>query len=218
MAQAEQPKANGPGAGFDSDRVIDAAMALAAEKGWEQVSLLDVAQRAGVPLAALYGEMPGKQAILAAFSRRVDEAILAEHEHEREESAEPARDRLFDILMSRFDQLQSHREAIANILAAYQRDPALALGGLCQLHRSMRWMLEAADISASGLRGEIRLSTLCAIYIATLRTWLHDDSPDMAKTMAALDGYLRRIERPAAVLEGVRGAAGRTGGLAGRDA
>lgn len=216
MTKTARPKANGPDAGFDADRVIDAAMALAAERGWERISLLDVAQRAGVPLAALHGEMPGKQAILGAFSRRVDEAVLAEHESE--ESAEPARDRLFDILMSRFDQLQSHREAIANILAAYQRDPALALGGLRQLHHSMRWMLEAANISTSGLRGEVRVSTLCAIYVATLRTWLHDDSPDMAKTMAALDGYLRRIERPAAVLEGIRGAGGPAGNMAGRDA
>ncbi|HEY4469843.1 MAG TPA: hypothetical protein VGN21_01650 [Stellaceae bacterium] len=31
--------------------------------------------------------------------------------------------------------------------------------------------------------------------MATMRTWLRDDSPDLAPTMAALDRRLRGIER-----------------------
>lgn len=188
---------------FETQRVIDAALELAAERGWEQVSLLDIAKRAQVPLAELYSHYPGKHEILAAFTRRVDEEVVAEQEMEPA-SGEPARDRLFDVLMRRFDHLQPHRRAIRSILEAYRRDPALALGGLFQLRRSMTWMLEASGLSASGLRGEMRLDGLCAIYIATLRTWLQDDTEDMAKTMAALDGYLRRIERPVAMIEGTR--------------
>lgn len=214
MTQAQH--SGGNGTGIDTDRVIDAAMELAAQKGWEQVSLLDIAQKAGVPLSRLYGRFPGKQEVLAAFSHRVDEAVLAEQAGEDLE--EPARDRLFDILMLRFDHLQPHREAIRSILDAYRRDPLLALGGLRQLHRSMRWMLEAANLSSSGLRGELRVEALCAIYAATLRTWLEDDSADMAKTMASLDGLLRRIERPAAVLEGLRPARRESHGTAPHDA
>jgi hypothetical protein len=52
------------------------------------------------------------------------------------------------------------------------------------------------------VRGELRINGLCGVYLLALRTWLDDDSADLSKTMAALDGYLRRVERPAEVLEG----------------
>lgn len=199
MAERRQPSGATSRSRAEAERIIDTAMELAGRKGWDRVSLLDIAHAAGVSLASLYAMFPGKQAILEAFSQHLDTAVLNEVQHE--DAEETARDRLFDVLMLRFDHLQAHRQAIASILRTYQRDPLLALGGLRQLRHSMRRMLEAADLDSSGLRGELRLAGLSAIYTATLRTWLDDDSPDMAKTMADLDGYLRRIERPAAMLD-----------------
>ncbi len=189
---------------FDIERVTDAALRLAALRDWEQVSLLDIAKEADVSLVDLYKHAHTKQEILAAFTRRVDEAVLAERDAEAEgELGELARDRLFDALMLRFDHLQPYRDGLKSVLKTYRRDPVLAVGGLCDLRRSMACMLEAADLSSSGLRGRLRRDGLTGIYLATLRVWLEDGSPDMAKTMAALDGYLRRIERPVSVMEGL---------------
>jgi AcrR family transcriptional regulator len=204
MSDASDPQIPAATAGgLDTDTVVESALALAAERGWENVSLRDIATAASVSLAALYARFPGKHTILTAFAERVDHAVLSDLDP-ADSAGEPARDRLFDVLMQRFDHLQPHRAAIRSILDAYRRDPLLAAGGLRQLRRSMRWMLEAADLTTTGLRGEMRVTGLCGIYLATLRTWLSDDSTDMAKTMAALDGYLRRIETPIAALEGVR--------------
>lgn len=190
---------------FDTDAVLTAAMKLAGTRGWHRVALLDIAKAADVPLASLYSRFHGKQAILAAFAESIDRAVLADHDP-ADSADEPARDRLFEVLMARFDYLHPYRGGIASILDSYARNPALALGGLKSLRRSMTWMLEAADIPAYGLRGELRITGLCAVYLATLRAWLRDDSPDLATTMATLDGYLRRIETPAAALEGMKGA------------
>ena len=41
----------------------------------------------------------------------------------------------------------------------------------------------------------VRIEGLTLIYANALRVWLTDDTPDMAKTMAALDQGLRRAER-----------------------
>jgi len=61
--------------------------------------------------------------------------------------------------------------------------------------RSMRWMLEAAGIPGEGLAGIVAVKLTAAAYMATMRTWLRDESPDSAPTMAALDRRLRAIER-----------------------
>ena len=170
--------------------IIDTALGLAAEQGWRDLSLADIAAAAKLPLSKLYLVFPSKTAILEGLMQMADAAVVAE-EAEDEGSA---RDRLFDVVMRRFDALQSYREGIGNIVLELPRDPLAAACGLARLERSMALMLEAAGLSTSGLRGLIRVKGLAAIYLATLRVWLRDDSADLSKTMAALDGYLRRVE------------------------
>jgi len=187
---------------IDHDRVIEATLHLAAVQGWDQLALRDVARAAGVSLAQLHRAYPSKQHILRAYADGLDRAIL--DAQDPEDVGEPARDRLFEVLMQRFDKMQANREAVRAILHSYRRDPLLAVGGLCQLRRSMAAMLEAADISSAGLRGRLRRDGLCGLFLAVLRTWLTDDTTDMSRTMATLDSYLRRIEQPVGVVEGLR--------------
>jgi len=174
-------------------RAIAAALRLAERIGWRHTSLADIADEAGLSLAELYGEFPSKGAILSGFIRQIDAAVLAEDDGGVSEEA--ARDRLFDILMRRLDALNPHRAAIANILCDSACDPCAIVFGGCRARRSMAWMLEAAGISSSGLKGCLRVEGLTAIWAVTVRTWLRDDSEDMAKTMAVLDRQLRRVDR-----------------------
>jgi len=53
---------------------------------------------------------------------------------------------------------------------------------------------EAAGVSASGWVGRARVKLLLGIYLSVFRVWLADDSADMTRTMAALDGRLRHAE------------------------
>ena len=178
--------------------VIDTAMKLAAERGWRDLSLAEIADAAKLPLSKVYPVFPSKTAILGAFSRRIDTAVLEGAEIEAGEAGAReggAHDRLFDTLMRRFDALRPYREALGNIVCAEAGDPVAALCGLCRLGRSMACMLEAARLSATGLRGALRVKALGLAYLATLRVFLRDDSPDMAATMAALDRNLSRLGR-----------------------
>jgi hypothetical protein len=89
-------------------------------------------------------------------------------------------------------------------LRALRCDPIAALclsAGLCG---SMRWMLEAAGIEASGPNGRLTVKGLAAVWLATLRVWERDESEDMARTMASLDRNLRRAERLRALLPSPR--------------
>ena len=75
------------------------------------------------------------------------------------------------------------------------RDPLLAIELGPALRRSMAAMLEAASLASDGLRGVFRQNGLLAIHYAVSRVFDRDDTTDLSKTMAALDGRLKTAER-----------------------
>ena len=175
------------------NKIVDALMALAAERPWDEVTLALIAERADVTLAALRAAYDGRLAIVADFTRRIDERVLEAVDLDMK--GEGLRERLFDVLFSRFDHLDPHKPAIRNLGKAARHDPLLAL----ELNRivvgSMAWMLSAAGISATGGRGAFRAQGLALVWARAMRVWLKDDDPGRARTMAALDKHLRRAER-----------------------
>jgi len=186
----------------DSRRqVVDAALDLAAERGWNRIALSDIAGRAGVPLGELYRQYPSKAAILDAYVDDLDRRMV-EAEVDIEVST---RDRLFEIVMRRFEAMTPHKEAIRVILRDAGGDPLTALCGARRFMRTVALMLEAAGISSSGLGGIARSEGMAAIYAYALRAWLADDTPDMSHTMAALDKALRRGESLAGMIWRGRG-------------
>lgn len=175
------------------DRVIKAAMTLAAERSWRAISLSDIAAEAGVGLAQLHAVFSSKGAILKAFNDKIDAAVLDGTDDDARD--EPINDRLLDVLVRRLEALQDYKPAMGRILRDTLFDPAAALCGGARLLRSMAWSLEAAGVGAGGLAGRLRTKGLAAIYLSTLCVWLRDDSPDLGPTLAHLDRALRRAER-----------------------
>ena len=199
MAKGQARRINGGGAArrlpppSDSDKIIEAMLACIARQGWRRLSLADIAAEAELPILRVYRLFQSKPAILCGFFRRIDEAVLAVPPDS--EPDERPRDRVFDLLMRRFDALSPYRAAIEVLGRELPMDPLAALAAGAGLLRSMRWMLEAAGIPGEGLGGVVAVKLTAAAYVATARVWLRDDSPDLAPTMAALDRRLRRIER-----------------------
>jgi len=177
----------------DVDRIIDAALARIVTDGWRRLSLAAIAAEAELPILRVYRAFGAKQAILCGFFARIDEAVLAEPP--AAEADEHPRDRVFDLLMRRFDALRPHKPVLEALRRELPRDPLTALCLSARLLRSMRWMLDAADIATDGLTGILAARLAGAAYLSAMRVWRGDDSPDLARTMAALDVRLRRIER-----------------------
>lgn len=177
------------------ERGIEASLDLAARMGWDMVTLADIADKAHCSLAELAECFDDKADIFAAFERSVDKKVL--ESFAEVDLSSPERDRLFDIMMERFDILSGHRAALLSVLQSCLRDPKQAVIGLPHLGRSMAWMLEAAGIDSSGLKGAIKIAGLAAVYVYALRAWSKDDSADLSKTMAALDRGLNRLDQAA---------------------
>jgi AcrR family transcriptional regulator len=182
----------------DREKIVAAFLALLADKSFAAVGFDDIAQRTGLSLAQIRGEFSSTLAIVAAYLKSTDRAVLAQDMDDMAE--EPERERLFDVLMRRLEVLAEQRDAVRSLLRSARSNPplALALNGLAV--RSQRWMLTAAGINASGPQGMIRAQGLAVLFASVLRTWVDDDDPGQARTMAALDRALGRGQRAVGLL------------------
>jgi ubiquinone biosynthesis protein COQ9 len=182
-------------------RIVAAALRLAESRGWRELSLGEIAAGAGMPLAELRREFQSKGQILAAFSRAVDQTVI---EKFPAPGADAPRDRLFDVLITRFEAMQPYKGAIRRIRGDLGRSFGEALRQLRPALKSQYWMLAAAGINGEGGRGLLRAQGLLAVYARVFPIWLDDDDPGLARTMAALDRRLRRGESVLRGMERVR--------------
>lgn len=180
------------------EAIVSSALSLAAKMDWALITMSDIAEEAGTNLAVLSEMFDDKTDILVAYGRALDKKVL-EACGEGDPGASP-RDRLFDILMERFDILSVDREAILSILKSFAPDPKQAVISLPHLGRSMAWMLEAAGVDTGGMRGAVRVAGLTVVYLNVVRHWMKDESEDLSRTMASLDKNLSRAEQAASTL------------------
>ena len=185
------------------DRVLDAALKLASGMRWRDVSMEMIAEESGASLGRVYELFPSRMALLNAFIRRTDKAVLAGHDFG--DASEPVRERLLDVIMRRLDALAPYKDAVASITRDLGRDPGALLCAGPAFMNSMAWSLEAAGVSASGLPGIVCTKGLAAIYLSAIRVWLRDDTQDQSETMAYIDKNLKRAESAMSMMPFRRG-------------
>lgn len=182
----------------EADALVEAALAEIAALGWREVTLDGVAARAGVDIVSVRRHAPLKVYLLPLIVDAIDLEVFTKPVASDPQSS--PRDRLFSVIMRRFDALQRRREAIKALVKGLSRDPAAAIVLLQRLERSGAATLVAADLSPDGWAGCARRIGLKAVMAASFRAWHDDDSADLAKTMAALDKALTWAERAASGL------------------
>ena len=174
------------------EAAVEALMRLAAEQPWNDIEVGDIAREAGLSLAELRDLFPSKGAVLGGLSRIIDRAVLEADTSDLAE--EPARERLFDVLMRRLDAMTPYKPALRRIAFALRGDvlSMLALNGVAL--NSHRYMLAAAGIDTEGPLGRLKIQGTVIAFSRTVEVWLDDDDPALARTMAKLDREIRRGE------------------------
>ncbi|MBS4084079.1 MAG: TetR/AcrR family transcriptional regulator, partial [Rhizobiales bacterium] len=159
------------------EKILGAFLTLLAEKRFERIELSEVAQLANVSLADLRGEFGSTFDMIAAFLRETDKKVLSGGESSKldpELGDQPARDRLFEVLMRRFEALAPYREAIRSLYRSARTNPRLAMGLNKLAVRSQQWMLSSAGIGSSGIVGGMRAQALAGFFAKATQTWLDD--------------------------------------------
>jgi AcrR family transcriptional regulator len=101
-AKTARPKARAKPSPSDPKAALrEALLRMVAAGGWRDLSYADIAKDAGLSLAAAYEAYPSKGAILTGIGRDIDARLFASLEDDPLDGS--AKDRLFDLLMRRFD-------------------------------------------------------------------------------------------------------------------
>ena len=100
------------------------------------------------------------------------------------------KDMVFEILMMRFDILQSHRKAVISIFNSFNKKPKNLIFFLPSVLDSIVLMCEYTQISTKGIIGQLKIKGILIVYALAFFTWIKDDSLSIEKTMTALDNYL----------------------------
>ncbi|MEP4031758.1 TetR/AcrR family transcriptional regulator [Roseibium polysiphoniae] len=194
-------------------KILKTFLKLLASHPYEDVSLPLLAREADVKLSDLRACFSSKRALVEAFAEQIDKAVLDDRDDDMAD--QPARDRLFDVLMIRIDQLAPYKDAMRALHQALRKDPGLALEFNSIAVRSQKWMLVAAGIEIPALKGRLVTQGLAVAFARVVDTWLDEDDEGMPRTMSRLDkeldrgeGWLQRLDKADKIASSLRRMAG----------
>ncbi len=167
------------------------ALDLAAVKPWQDITLSDLCAGGDVALVECAKASINKAHVTAHLDAHTDQSMLSNAS--KLDRSQSVRDRLFEVLMGRFDVLEDHRAAWVSILKADSNDLVAGLARRARRARTGAWALEASGGSTSELGSASRAIGLAKVMRVTEAVWC-EDGPDLAKTMAKLDQELRTGE------------------------
>jgi AcrR family transcriptional regulator len=177
------------------DRIVDATLAVAAEVGWANLRLHQVAERLDLPLAEVHAVFRDKDAVANAWFDRAVAAMLRAPASEL--AGRPPPERLLAVMMRWFDALAPQREVAREMLGEklYPSHPHHWAPLIADLSRLIHWFLDAARIASTGRQRQLAEIGLTTLFLASLRTWLRDGSPDQERTREQLRRGLEAADR-----------------------
>ncbi|MGF1639376.1 MAG: hypothetical protein ACFCUO_00340 [Rhodospirillales bacterium] len=175
-------------------RIVETAIAMAEEEGWDNVRLRRVADAVGITLADLGRHFRDQDAIADAWFGSARAAMLAPLEPDL--AALPPRERLKILIWRWFDALAPHREVTVQMLRTkmWPAHPHHWVPMIFNLSRTIQWLRDAAGLDAGGRRRQVEEVGLSGLFLATLAVWARDDTLGQERTRRFLDRRLAHAE------------------------
>ena len=184
------------GEGLD-DRILEAALEMAEERGWAGVRLVDVAATLGIPPNEVLSHYKDLNGLSDAWFLRGWQAMLAPKAKGFADLA--AAKRIEICLLAWFDALAPHRRVTAQMLEGKLHLPHLHhwVPMVFDLSRTVQWLREAALLPASygTKRAQVEEIGLTGLFLATLALWCRDASPHQERTRRFLRRRLGQADR-----------------------
>ena len=179
-------------------KAIPAALKLAADARWSELTLKDIADEAALSLADFHG-LADKIDLSAAIEGHFDKA-MSEGAFDADESP---RTRLFDVLMMRFEAMEDTRDGTKSYLKWRDSNLAGLRMRVSGRAATARWALASCGLDGGkGIPLPLQIGALGWAIASAERAWKQETSPDLTRTMAALDAELLKLEARAEWFQG----------------
>ena len=182
-ASGKKPKA------ADSAQGVCAALALLDATPWSELTLEAIGKQAKITQTRLQALFPDKEALIPAIGLWVDAQVAAAWQ-DMAATDMPVKDKLFEILMARFEIMQTHKNAFVRLGTLLRATPQLATPFFKARLGAMRTALTWAGATNTSLAA----LALLGIYTMVFLRWERDSQREMEATMATLDSFLTRSE------------------------
>jgi len=127
------------------------------------------------------------------FAQHIHHTILETYQVDRQDTA---KERLFEIMMMHFDELQTHRALTLSILRNLRTYPLFFLPRRADINATFSQLLRLAQVpTRNPLRYALWHKGIKLTFLKALKTWHQDESDDLSATMKALDQGLSRLEQ-----------------------
>lgn len=181
------------------NRILDAALRLFRERGFEQTTMRDVADAAGVATGAAYYYYRSKEELVLAFYLRTDEEA-AEIFAGTIASTKDLGKRIRGMIDAKFAQFAEHR-TLLNALLRTGVDPRNPISPFSVETRQVRedhiaWYaraLEGANLRVPSDLAPHLPRLLWLYHMGLIYYWLIDESPDQRRTQRLVDTTLDLI-------------------------
>ena len=185
-------------------QILDAALGIAEETGWDALRLRRVAALLNCPMSAVLAHYRDLDAVANAWFGRAGAAMLAPVAASFYDQSAP--DRLHSIMMRWFDALAPHRRTSVQMLQGklYASHPHHWVPMIFDLSRTVHWIRDMAGLDATGRQRQLEEIGLTGIFLATLAVWSRDRSEGQERTRSFLRKALRRSEGLLTRLPGLR--------------
>lgn len=178
------------------NRILDAALHLFQQRGFEAATMRDVATEAGVATGAAYYYYRSKEELVMAFYLRTDREA-GEQFANVIASTKELKKRIRGLIEVKFEQFAAHRELLTALLKAGvdPRDPLSPFGEETREVReqNIAWFARAIDGSDVSVPKDIApdLPRLLWMYqMGLIYFWIVDQSPEQRRTKRLLDATL----------------------------
>ncbi|HEY3104304.1 MAG TPA: TetR family transcriptional regulator [Pyrinomonadaceae bacterium] len=181
--------------------ILNTALDLLAERGYEKTTMRAIAEKAGVSLGNAYHYFKSKEHLIQAFYHRTHEEHLVASlpVFEREKSLKA---RLLEVLRLKIATLEPYHE-FAGVLFKTAADPHSPLNPFGHDAAPVRRdSIELFETLVSG--AQTRLPTdlkaelpylLWLYHMGIILFWIHDSSPKRARTYRVIDRTVDLIDR-----------------------
>jgi len=181
--------------------ILNAALDLLAERGYEKTTMRAIAEKAGVSLGNAYHYFKSKEHLIQAFYHRTHEEHLAASLPVLEK--EPTlKARLLEVMRLKIATLEPHHD-FAGVLFKTAADPHSPLNPFghdaAPVRRDGIQLFEAlvAD-SKTRLPADLRAELpylLWLYHMAVILFWIHDSSPKRARTYRIIERTVDLLDR-----------------------